>query len=332
MDSVTQIALGAAVGEAVLGRKVGAKAALVGAVCGTIPDLDVFISYSDAVASVTYHRSFSHSLIVLTLLSPVLAKIACKVLKQPPELFGRWFLLVFLALVTHPLLDSFTVYGTQLLWPLSDYPFSGSSIFIIDPAFTLPLLLGVLSALFIARQRQLRRFVNCSGLALASVYLVWSLFAKSYMESRIRTALDEQEIAYTQVLSTPAPFNTILWRFVIMAEGGYYEAYYSVLDREHEVDFVFYSDDKSLLASLYEHWPVTRLQWFTHGFYSVYADDDSLLMTDLRMGVEPNYAFTYRVAERQGNDFSPVTSQTVEGGFGPDDIRRLWQRLLNPVR
>ncbi len=332
MDSVTQIALGAAVGEAVLGRKVGARAALVGAVCGTLPDMDVFISYSDAVASVTYHRSFSHSLIVLALISPLIAKAACTLLRQPPEMFGRWFLLVFLALVTHPLLDSFTVYGTQLLWPLSDHPFSGSSIFIIDPAYTLPLVLGVLGALLMARQRKLRRLVNCSGLVLSSVYLAWSVVAKLHMENRIRTALASQDIVYTQILSTPAPFNTILWRFVIMADGGYYEAYYSILDREHEVDFAFYADDKDLLASLHEHWPVTRLQWFTHGFYSVHYADDSLLMADLRMGVEPNYAFTYRVAEREGENFRPVRSSLVESEFGLEDIRGIWQRLLNPVR
>ncbi|MAM70908.1 MAG: hydrolase [Gammaproteobacteria bacterium] len=332
MDSVTQIALGAAVGEAVLGRKIGAKAALVGAICGTLPDLDSFISYGDAVASVTYHRSFSHSLLVLALISPLIAKVVTKVLNQPPDLFGKWFLLVFLVLITHPLLDTFTVYGTQLFWPFIDHPFSGSTIFIIDPAYTLPLALGVLTALFLSRQSALRVYINFAGLSLSSLYLVWTVGAKFHMEDRIKEALAEQQIEYSRLLSTPAPLNTILWRFVIMVEGGYYEAYYSILDRSHEVDFVFYPDDKALLASLYDHWPVTRLQWFTHGFYSVHASDDSLLMTDLRMGVEPNYAFVYEVAKIDELELRPVSSRSLPADFGLEQVADLWHRAMNPVR
>ena len=71
MDSVTQLVLGAAVGEATLGRRVGSRAKLWGAVCGTIPDLDVFIPLGDPVRDFTYHRSFSHSLIVLAALTPL---------------------------------------------------------------------------------------------------------------------------------------------------------------------------------------------------------------------------------------------------------------------
>ncbi len=72
MDSVTQIALGAAVGEAVLGRKIGNRAMLWGAIAGTLPDLDVFVPLGDAVKDFTYHRSASHSLLMLALATPLL--------------------------------------------------------------------------------------------------------------------------------------------------------------------------------------------------------------------------------------------------------------------
>ena len=65
MDSLTQITLGAALGEAVLGRQVGRKAMLYGAVCGTLPDLDVLLKFGDPVMDFTFHRSFSHSIFVL---------------------------------------------------------------------------------------------------------------------------------------------------------------------------------------------------------------------------------------------------------------------------
>jgi len=96
MDSVTQLALGAAVGEAVLGRKIGYRAALWDGLCGTIPDLDVFIPLADAVRDFTYHRSFSHSLFVLALLTPLLADVIVRIHKNTRGFKWRWYLLVYL--------------------------------------------------------------------------------------------------------------------------------------------------------------------------------------------------------------------------------------------
>ncbi|BBI59475.1 hypothetical protein HSBAA_07810 [Vreelandella sulfidaeris] len=78
MDSVTQAVLGAAIGGAVLGRRLGRKAILIGAVLGTLPDLDVALDYGDAVANVTEHRGFSHSLFVLTGLATLLALLCAR--------------------------------------------------------------------------------------------------------------------------------------------------------------------------------------------------------------------------------------------------------------
>ncbi len=122
MDSVTQIALGASVGEATLGKKVGRPAIVWGGVCGLLPDLDVLIPLGDAIKNFTYHRSASHSLLVLTLLTPLIVKI---ILKQHPDSARyqfRWHTLVFLVFITHILLDGLTVYGTQILWPLATPP------------------------------------------------------------------------------------------------------------------------------------------------------------------------------------------------------------------
>jgi len=73
MDSISRIALGASIGEATLGQRLGRKAMLIGGMLGTLPDLDVLVRYSDAVASYTYHRSWSHSLLLLSLVSPLIA-------------------------------------------------------------------------------------------------------------------------------------------------------------------------------------------------------------------------------------------------------------------
>ena len=133
MDSVTQIVLGASVAGVCAPAGSRRRALLVGAALGTLPDLDVLIDYGGAVENYTYHRGFSHSLFVLApfalLLWVVLSKFWTPVRQAP----GRWYLAIFLALATHPLLDAHTSYGTQLLWPLTPPPVAWSTIFIIDP-------------------------------------------------------------------------------------------------------------------------------------------------------------------------------------------------------
>lgn len=330
MDSVTQITLGAAVGEAVLGRKVGYRAALWGGICGTLPDLDSFIPYQDAVATVTFHRSYSHSLIVLALLTPLLAWLIQKIHSQTAVYRQRWFLLVYLVFATHVLLDAATVYGTQLFWPLSNYPFSGSALFIIDPSYTLPLVIGVLAALILSRQRNTGHYINFAGIVLSTLYVGWAFAAKTHVEMRLAASLDKQGIAQTVTHTAPTAFNTILWRCLVMDEHGYYEGFYSILDDNDDIEFRHYPSETSLLNGIDAHWPVQRLKWFTHGLYSVARSGDGVIMTDLRMGLEPNYGFRYQVAEIGNPHPKPVISTRLSDSFPPQQFRWLKWRLTNP--
>ncbi len=244
MDSLTHIALGAAVGTAVLGRKVGARAALWGAVCGTLPDLDVLVPYGDPVRDFTFHRAESHSLFWLSVVSPFLAWIIARLQRSAGASFREWWLLTWLALVTHPLLDSFTVYGTQLLLPFSDYPIGTGSVFIIDPLYTVPLIVGVVAALrlrTVAPDRAMRW--NAAGLALSTLYLGWGLAAQAHVEGVVHRTLAATPLAHSRALVTPAPFNTLLWRVVVMDEGGYREGYYSLLDDSPYVQFERHASD-----------------------------------------------------------------------------------------
>ncbi len=99
-----------------------------------MPDLDVFVPLGDAVRDFTYHRSASHSLIVLLALTPLIVWLILKLHPSTAEYRQRWFVLVYLVLATHVLLDSFTVYGTQIFWPLSTTPMTWSTIFIVESA------------------------------------------------------------------------------------------------------------------------------------------------------------------------------------------------------
>lgn len=319
MDSVTQLVLGAAVGSALLGRRAGAKAAMWGAVCGTIPDMDVFIPMGDAVSDFTYHRSFSHSLFVLLALTPLLVWLILKIHPNTQVSRLRWGIMVYAVFATHVLLDSFTVYGTQIFWPLTEYPVSIGSIFIIDPAYTLPLAVGVLTALVLRHSPKGVR-VNFVGLAVSTLYLGWSLGVQAYVKNLAQSSLAEQGYDYQQLLAQPTPFNTILWRVVAMNDDHYRVGYYSLLDDSPRFEMQRIESSTELLAGIQSHWPVQRLKWFTHGFYAVDVEDDAVVISDLRMGVEPDYVFRFKVAELSNPHPIPVTSTRVP-------LQRNWDRL-----
>uniref|UniRef100_UPI0025D85B24 metal-dependent hydrolase n=1 Tax=Rhodoferax sp. TaxID=50421 RepID=UPI0025D85B24 len=140
MDSLSQIALGAAVGVAIMGRRTAVwKAAAWGAVAGTLPDLDVIIDHGDPIRNMVLHRAETHAPFWLTLFSLPFAALVAR-LNGEWSLWRRWWLAMWLVLVTHPLLDAMTIYGTQLALPFSNRPYGVGSIFIIDPLYTLPLL------------------------------------------------------------------------------------------------------------------------------------------------------------------------------------------------
>jgi len=327
MDTLTQIALGAAVGEATLGHKVGNRAIAWGAVCGTLPDLDLLVPLGDAVRDFTYHRSASHSLFVLAALTPLVVWLILKAHPSTTANRRGWYAAVYLVFATHVLLDSFTVYGTQIFWPFVTTPMTWSTIFIIDPLYTLPLLVGVIAALVMTRDTLRGHRANAIGLALSAVYLAWSLGAKLHVESVARASLAEQGIEHERLLVTPGPFNTLLWRVVAMDDGGYYEGFYSLLDDRPEIRVQRYPSDESLLRGLEDHWPARRLQWFTKGFYAVAREGRDIVISDLRMGVEPGYVFRFKVGEIGNPHPEPTPSERMPSRRQTERLPALWKRI-----
>ena len=334
MDSLTQVALGGAVAYAVLGSKVGRKAALWGAALGTLPDLDVLIPYAGDVEAFTYHRGFSHSIFMHLLISPLIVWLILKIHKTTVQYKTRWFWLVFLVLSSHAILDAFTVYGTQLLWPFTEYPFGVSNLFIIDPVYTIPLLVGLVYALKpnpSPEQRYRATKINVFVLGLSSVYVVWTLGAKQFIDYKIKGALAANHIVAGPYMSTPAPFNTLLWRAIAVSDGKYYEIYASVFDEVDEVSITPYVSQTQLVGGMSDSWALNRLQWFTKGLYSIRQTNDKVVFSDLRMGVECAYVFNFEVATI--SDEGIVMSDFTRFSQRPnlDSVGKIWDRIWDPA-
>lgn len=331
MDSLTQAALGAAVGYGVLGGHAGRKALVWGAVLGTLPDLDVFVPLGDDVADFTHHRGPTHSLLLHAAATPAIAWVMGRV--QPsilPFRLRRW-LLAFLCLTTHALLDAFTAYSTQLLWPLPVAPTAWSTLFIIDPFYSLPLLACVIAAVASSGDRGVRW--NRMGLLLSTGYLLLSIAAKLHVQGVVRDTLrgDPGAGSFT---SGATPFNILLWRVVAMDSEGYRIGYYSLFDDSERVRFTRFPDDRRLLEAIAEEEPVADLKRVTKGFYGVRLIGSEIQMADLRMGFEPAYAFRFVVGELRDGEVRPVPNRRVGGG--PDELAlgwfwgRIWDESLPP--
>ncbi|MGD8342097.1 MAG: metal-dependent hydrolase [Desulfobacterales bacterium] len=331
MDSLTQLTFGAACGEAILGKKIGRKALVWGAVLGTLPDLDVFIPLGGPVNDFVYHRGFSHSLILLALLSPMIAWLITNVHPDSKRYYRRWVLLCFLVLEASVLLDLLTIYGTQIFWPFDTTPMAVPILFIIDPLFTLPILSGVLAALVLKRSGTLGRRLNMVGLVLSLAYLVWAFGAAEFVERRVTEKLARQGVSYSQFLSSPAPFNTLLWRVVGIDKDRYFETYFSLFDGKTPLFVDFYPRNLALMAGIEDHPPIVKLKRFTSGYYAFSTVGEYVAMTDLRMGSEPDYVFRFKVARLNDSHPTPIADERLKTTRDWRGLAWVWARIWNPM-
>lgn len=306
MDSLTHVVMGASIAALVSGKSLGRKAMVVGAVVSTLPDLDVFWPFNDPVSFFTYHRSATHSLIVLTLMTPLIAWCVhwlCKNESYKKCVWVTWF-----CLIAHALLDACTVYGTQLFWPFMPPPVMGGSIFIIDPLYTLPLLVGFIVFLF-KPQWPASALIVRYGLSLSLFYLALSLVLQQYVVAKTEIYAREQGVTVDKILATPTPFTISAWRVVAIAGDRYYEGFYGLLPGTRDFSWVAYERHPELAAFLQNNWAFERLKWFTNDYYKLARDNDKIYVSDLRMGFEPNYTFSFFVAKRDGWNYVVIPSE-----------------------
>lgn len=284
MDSLSQLVLGAAVGELVLGKKIGNRALLWGGIAGTIPDFDVFSRpFLNIVEEVEFHRSISHSVLFFVLFAPLCAYFTHKWSKYKTSTsFKEWFWLFFLCFFTHSLLDCFTTWGTQLFWP---HParIAWNSVFVVDPIYTLPYL-GVLIRIAFLKKDSLQRYrLNLTGIGITTSYLLMTLGIKGIVNSKFKAFVKEDKIEYTNLDSRPCPFQTVLWTANVEDKDNFYIYYYSFLDKERQAPTVV-AKNHYLLAPYLKDERVQKLLEISKHYYTVETTEKGVRLNDLRFG------------------------------------------------
>jgi len=303
MDSLTQIVLGAAVANAAVGKKAGNRAVLWGAIGGTIPDLDVFFKYTHSyVESLALHRGFSHSILFALMLAPLLGWVIAKLYKYKRGSAKQWVWAMFLALVTHPLLDAFTTWGTSLWWPFTEQRAAISSIFVLDPVYTVPFLLCLVVSMFYRKKTTTRAVWNWIGISLSSLYLLSTVVNQYLVYEKFETAWQKQGIEAMRADVKPTPMNTVLWTANIETDSSFYLGYYSWLDKTEEIEFQQVAKNHDLLKPYLIYPEVQQLLKTTVGYYVVDPSEDGVYMHDLRFGQlagweaeKADFVFTYRL-------------------------------------
>lgn len=327
MDSISQAALGAAVGIAVIGRRRPVwQSALTGAVIGTLPDLDVLLDKGDEISDMVLHRAETHAFFWQALAAPFIAVIPAWVTRTR-ALYLRWWLLVFLVLFTHSMLDAMTVYGTRVGLPFTDQPYGIGSLFIIDPAYTLLLLAGLLPVFVLRNPGRLRW--NTAGLVLSTLYAGWSVAAQGIVTDRVMADDAIRDLGHDRVLVTPTPFNTLLWRIVVIEHDTYLEGFHSLLDPPlRPIRFTRFARGGALEAETAGFDKANMIRDFSHGFYALADDGKRVSITDLRMGQHPYYAFSFAFAEHQSEPLRAIEPLRFTRRVPlPSGIDWLWRRL-----
>lgn len=273
MDSLTQLTFGACAGYAVAGSRFGRRALAFGALAGTIPDLDTFVLSGAGVWSEwRNHRGVTHSLFFAPVVAPVLGWIAWSYHNRARpfepagagDALGPWIALFFVGLVTHPLLDVFTIYGTQLLAPFSDVRFALPGLGIIDPIYTLPLAAAaVLALLQPARLRS--RLLIWLALSGSVVYQFYGVGQNQRVEKMARAQLAAEGVALADVRVYTTIFQPWLRRVVVDEPAGARVGFASGL-QEGAIAWTCFAHRSHPAVGVLRATPEGRLfDWFAHG-------------------------------------------------------------------
>lgn len=285
MDSITQIILGASIGEAVAGKKMGAKAALWGAVAGTIPDLDVFLNLiAHPIDAALLHRGFSHSMVFAFLMGPLLGALLFRLYKRKYEQ-KLWIKLMFWAIITHPMLDIFTNYGTEFFWPFS-LRLTFNSVFVIDPLYSIPFMICVIIALFMRRSAKWRSRINWIGIGYSCLYLLWGVIVKLSILSQADGYFAKSGVHADRISVGPMPATSFYWMILGEDESNFYITYKSIFGTYSSKYMETVEKRQQKLDSL--KWPekdyAAQLKFISNDWYTMEQDADTVRFYDLRFG------------------------------------------------
>jgi inner membrane protein len=334
VDSLTHIAIGACIGEAVLHKQLGKRALLWGILAQSIPDIDfIAAAWLNTSENLLAHRGFTHSILFALMISVAMA-LACDHWHRPHNIRFSKFILFFTAQVfIHIGLDSLNAYGIGLFEPFSHQRISFDVLFVADPFFSFAPGIAI-AALFILRNEKRHQRLTWMrfGLIIPILYVCYALYNKTTINNDVRKILAARQITYNDYFTTPTPFNNWLWFVVAANDTGYQIGYRSVFDSKKQIDFTFFYKNDSLLKPVTKDADEERLIRFARNYYTIEKWNDTLVFNDLRFGQvagwkDPRAPFAFHYYLEYPGDNTLVVQRGRFQGWDWQTVRSLLSRI-----
>ena len=320
-------------GEAFLGKPLGKKAMLWGALAQSIPDIDFITSFwMNTPSGLLAHRGFTHSFLFCLLITPLFALLAERLHRPHNIRLAKWMLFFGGVIFIHIFLDAFNNYGVGWFEPFNHYRVSFNALFIADPFFSIWPGVACIALLYLKRRHPYRKHWWRAGLWFSGLYLLFCLNNKSKINATVKYILQEQHISYTRYFTTPAPFQNWLWYVVAGNDSGYYIGFLSVYDSKKQINFQYFPRNDSLLKTVAAHEDLQHLIRFSKQFYTVEKWHDTLVFNDLRFGQimgwhDPYGKFVFHYFLQQPDDNTLVVQRGRFEGWNRDAVKYLWRRV-----
>jgi inner membrane protein len=335
MDTLTHIVIGACIGEISLGKKIGRKAMLVGALSQSLPDIDFLAAtWMDTTHNLLAHRGITHGLLFGVLASMIMAAILRRWRVFSSVTYRRWLIFWLLQVLIHIFLDAFNNYGVGWFEPFSSLRISFNTVYVADPFFSIWPGIAFLVLVIIKKGHLKRKWWATMGISLSFIYLVYTCINKLIIDAAVTRALTQQHIPRKQSLTTPTPLNNWLWYVVAGNDSGYYVGYRSVFERGGQIHFEYFPRSESLLNNFSDKGDLKRLMQFSQGFYTVEQWKDTLVFNDLRFGQEagwlnPRGRFAFHYFLNFPNDNKLVVQRGRFANWNKESIDKLISRAFN---
>ncbi|MCP4138073.1 MAG: metal-dependent hydrolase [bacterium] len=333
MDPLTHAALGAALGKVLPREKKDNKAVIWGAVVSILPDLDVIPGFiNNNISSLIIHRGPTHSLLLTILAAPILAYLINRIHKNKSgSQLKQWTILVLSCLLVHILLDCLTSYGTQLFYPFSNLRVTLDIISVVDPLFTVPLLLALIcSFLFRKIYKKSYRFAG-AGLLVCMLYLGFAVTNSFRAAAVFEEFLQKKNIQYSRLLTNPTILNNVLWQGVVEQKDQYLVGLYSFMDSSPDINFVTIPKNRAIIKEIRDRESINKLVWFSNNYFVMSKEEGTIMFNDLRFGISPKketILFNYTFKLFTNNTSKEITMRRSLPKRDPKDFEALLNRIM----